>query len=218
MKSNPDIIWLDVAESSNDEARKAIDSLDNLSVVAVRCQTKGRGQRTNTWETAPGQNLTFSIVLKDLQILPSEQIAISQITALSVVEFLEMHDISARIKLPNDIYVGTKKICGILIENSICSNKIVWSIIGIGININQTIFPASLPNPTSILLETKLTKLVQDANPDLQLNLDPNLDLDIQLEHFHKTFSSYHTKYLSRRTETALDALEHLFKSKLLAL
>ena len=218
MKNITDILWLDKAESSNDEARKAIDSLDNLSVVAVRCQTKGRGQHTNTWETEPGQNLTFTIVLKDLQILPSEQIAISQITALSVVEFLEMHDISARIKLPNDIYVGTKKICGILIENSICSNKIVWSIIGIGININQTIFPASLPNPTSILLETKLTKLVQDANPDLQLNLDPNLDLDIQLEHFHKIFSSYHTKYLSRRTETALDALEHLFKSKLLTL
>ena len=218
MKSNPDIIWLDVAESSNDEARKAIDSLDNLSVVAVRCQTKGRGQHTNTWETEPGQNLTFTIVLKDLQILPSEQIAISQITALSVVDFLAMHDIEAKIKLPNDIYVDAKKICGILIENSICSNKIVWSIIGIGININQTIFPASLPNPTSILLETKLTKLVQDANPDLQLNLDPNLDLDIQLEHFHKIFSSYHTKYLSRRTETALDALEHLFKSKLLTL
>ena len=68
MKSNPDIIWLDVAESSNDVARMAIDSLDNLSVVAVRCQTKGRGQRANTWETAPGQNLTFTIVLKDLEI------------------------------------------------------------------------------------------------------------------------------------------------------
>ena len=218
MKSNPDIIWLDVAESSNDEARKAIDSLDNLSVVAVRCQTKGRGQRTNTWETAPGQNLTFSIVLKDLQILPSEQIAISQITALSVVDFLASHGIEAKIKLPNDIYVDAKKICGILIENSICSNKMKWSIIGIGINVNQTTFPSSLPNPTSILLQKYRTKLVQDANPDLQLNLDPNLDLDIQLEYFHKIFSSYHTKYLSRRIETALDELENLFKSKLLAL
>ena len=81
MKNKADILWLDTAESSNDEARKAIDSLDNLSVIAVRCQTKGRGQRTNTWETAPGKNLTFSIVLKNLDILPNEQIAISQITA-----------------------------------------------------------------------------------------------------------------------------------------
>lgn len=202
MKSNPDIIWLDVAESSNDEARKAIDSLDNLSVIAVRCQTKGRGQRTNTWETAPGQNLTFSIVLKDLVILPSEQIAISQITALSVVDFLRMHGIESNIKLPNDIYVGNKKICGILIENSICSNRLRWSIVGIGINVNQTTFPSSLPNPTSILLECDRTKL----------------DLNTQLEYFHKIFSSYHTKYLSRRIETSLDELEHLFKSKLLAL
>ena len=206
MKSNPDIIWLDVAESSNDEARKAIDNLDNLSVIAVRCQTKGRGQRTNTWLSNPNENLTFSIVLKDLKILPSEQIAISQITALSVVDYLARHGISAKIKLPNDIYVGTKKICGILIEHSIRSNKIMWSIIGIGINVNQTVFPSSLPNPTSILLERDQTKLVQDTN----------LDLDIQLEHFHKIFSSYYTKYLSCRNETALTELDHLFKTQLL--
>ena len=216
MKNKADILWLDTAESSNDEARKAIDSLDNLSVIAVRCQTKGRGQRTNTWETAPGKNLTFSIVLKNLDILPIEQIAISQITALSVVDYLKSHGIDSRIKLPNDIYVGRKKICGILIENSICSSKMKWSIIGIGINVNQTIFPSSLPNPTSILLESDQTKLAQYTNQDLQQNLDPNLDLDIQLEHFHKIFSSYYTKYLNCRNETTLAELDNLFKSKLL--
>ena len=201
MKSNPDIIWLDVAESSNDEARKAIDSLDNLSVVAVRCQTKGRGQRTNTWETAPGQNLTFSVVLKDFEILPKEQIAISQITALSVVDFLSMHGIESNIKLPNDIYVGNKKICGILIENSICSNRLRWSIVGIGINVNQTTFPSSLPNPTSILLEKS----------------NPELDLTQQLAKFHEIYSAYYTKYLSSRNEIALTELDYLFKSKLLS-
>ena len=214
MKNNPDIIWLNVAESSNDEARKAIDSLDNLSVIAVRCQTKGRGQRTNTWETEPGQNLTFSIVLKDLEILPSEQIAISQITALSVVDFLESHGIAAKIKLPNDIYVGTKKICGILIENSIRGGQITWSIIGIGINVNQTTFPASLPNPTSILVETAASEHDQEIIP----NLNHKLDLDLQLVRFHDIYCSYCTKYLSCRNETSLTELDHLFKSKLLAL
>lgn len=212
MKSNPDIIWLDVAESSNDVARMAIDSLDNLSVVAVRCQTKGRGQRTNTWETAPGQNLTFTIVLKDLEILPSEQIAISQITALSVVEFLEMHGIGAKIKLPNDVYVGTKKICGILIENSLRGSHITWSIIGIGINVNQTVFPSSLPNPTSILLETKVSGHAQEAIAAA------SLDLDLQLANFHKIYSSYYTKYLSDRNESTLSELDQLFKSKLISL
>ena len=202
MKNNPDIIWLEAAESSNDEARRTIDRLDNLSVVAVRCQTAGRGQGTNSWESAPGENLTFSVVLKKLDILPNQQIAISQITSLSIVEFLEHHGIEARIKLPNDIYVGAKKICGILIENSIRSNRIVWSIIGIGINVNQTIFPSSLPNPTSILLEKDIHKL----------------NLDHELTQFHKVYSSYYTKYINSRSETNLAELDQLFKSKLICI
>ena len=202
MKNNPDIIWLDKAESSNDEARKAIDTLDNLSVVAVRCQTAGRGQGTNSWESAPGENLTFSVVLKDLDISPKEQIAISQITAISVVDFLSKHGIEAKIKLPNEIYARSKKICGILIENSICSNRLRWSIVGIGINVNQTTFPSSLPNPTSILLEKS----------------NPELDLTQQLAKFHEIYSAYYTKYLSSRNESALTEVDYLFKSKLLSL
>lgn len=236
MKNNPDIIWLDVAESSNDEARKAIDSLDNLSVVAVRCQTSGRGQGTNSWESAPGENLTFSIVLKDLNILPKEQIVISQITALSVVELLEKHGIEAKIKLPNDIYVGSKKICGILIENTLCSNKIRWSIIGIGINVNQTVFPTHLPNPTSILLETGIhgPGMCRKINPEKGLGLDlsqeqsqqqnsnPCLDLNQLLIEFHEIYSQYYhnhiirNNYLDDNSKSRLEALDQLFRSKLI--
>lgn len=220
MKNNPDIIWLDVAESSNDEARKAIDSLDNLSVVAVRCQTSGRGQGTNSWESAPGENLTFSIILKDLNILPKEQIVISQITALSVVELLEKHGIEAKIKLPNDIYVGSKKICGILIENTLCSNKIRWSIIGIGINVNQTVFPTHLPNPTSILLETGIhgPGMCRKINPEKGLGLD----LNQLLIEFHEIYSQYYhnhiirNNYLDDNSKSRLEALDQLFRSKLI--
>ena len=220
MKNNPDIIWLDVAESSNDEARKAIDSLDNLSVVAVRCQTSGRGQGTNSWESAPGENLTFSIVLKDLDILPNQQIAISQITALSVVKFLELHGIDAKIKLPNDIYVGSRKICGILIENSLCGNKIRWSIIGIGINVNQTVFPTHLPNPTSILLETGIhgPGVCRKINPEKGLGLD----LNQLLIEFHEIYSQYYhnhiirNNYLDDNSKSRLEALDQLFRSKLI--
>ena len=200
MKNNPDIIWLDNAESSNDEARKAIDTLDNLSVVAVRCQTAGRGQGTNSWVSAPGENLTFSVVLKDPDISASEVVAISQITALSVVDFLSKHGIEAKIKLPNDIYVRSKKICGILIENSLCGNKIKWSIVGIGINVNQTIFPSSLPNPTSMLLEKNFTAQ----------------SLDLLLNQFHEIYSDHYSHYLSSRSEGKLNALAQLFNSKLL--
>ena len=225
MKNNPDIIWLDKAESSNDEARKAIDALDNLSVVAVRCQTRGRGQGTHTWETSPGENLTFSVVLKDLDILPNEQIAISQITALAVVELLARNGIEAQIKLPNDIYVADRKICGILIENTLCAAKIKWSIIGIGINVNQTVFPSHLPNPTSIALEklnhshsshqfsdsdmpisTKANigmrpdlntpPLDQNNGRSLDMNLDARLDLKLLLEKFHEIYSEYYYDYI----------------------
>lgn len=203
MKNNPDIIWLDVAESSNDEARRAIDSLDNLSVVAVRCQTSGRGQGTHTWESAPGENLTFSVVLKEPGIFPNEQIAISHTAALAVVELLGRLGIEARIKLPNDIYVGTKKICGILIENSLYSNRIQWSIIGIGINVNQTVFPTSLPNPTSVATEH---------------NQESWLDLHQLLLDFYEIYSQYYRRYLGCRNESNLEALDQLFSSILLGL
>ena len=212
MKNNPDIIWLDVAESSNDEARKAIDSLDNLSVVAVRCQTSGRGQGTNSWESAPGENLTFSIILKDLNILPKEQIVISQITALSLVELLEKHGIEAKIKLPNDIYVGSRKICGILIENTLCAGKIKWSIVGIGINVNQTAFPSSLPNPTSILLEKGYSAITPDQNPGT------SLDLELVLQEFHEIYSEYYSNFIISSIEPKLNELARLFQSKLLDL
>ena len=207
MKNKPDIIWLDETDSSNDEARRAIDSLDNLSVVAVRCQTAGRGQGTNSWLTAPGENLTFSIVLKDFDILPKELVAISQITALSIVDFLSLYGIDARIKLPNDIYVGARKISGILIENSICAGKLRWSIIGIGINVNQTVFPTSLPNPTSISLEKN--------HPTHNLH-NHDLDLNMLLLQFREIFTEYYSQYIFCRDEGRLQILEQLFKSKLL--
>ena len=229
MKNNPDIIWLDVAESSNDEARRAIDSLDNLSVVAVRCQTSGRGQGTHTWESAPGENLTFSVVLKEPGIFPNEQIAISQITALAVVRFLALHGIDAKIKLPNDIYVGDRKICGILIENTLCAGKIKWSIVGIGINVNQTTFPSSLPNPTSILLEKSYYAPTPDKNPEAPL------DLKLLLQQFHEIYSEYYYDYISDKSnfpgthensripsdnssKTKLEVLDQHFRFKLLNL
>jgi BirA family biotin operon repressor/biotin-[acetyl-CoA-carboxylase] ligase len=222
MKNKADILWLESAESSNDEARKAIDSLDNLSVVAVRCQTSGRGQGTHSWESAPGENLTFSVVLKDFDISPKEQIAISQITALSVVDLLSRYEVAAKIKLPNDIYVGTKKICGILIENSLCGNNLRWSIVGIGININQTVFPSHLPNPTSLLLEMPVGQNPVQSTPQVQ-----HLELNKLLTQFHEIYSRYYDCYISHNTdldstdlgnthESKLEALDQLFRSKLL--
>ena len=156
MSKKHDILWLEETDSTNRYARRHISSIDNMSVIATKIQTAGKGQGEHTWQSEPGKNLLFSIVLKNPSILPSQQVRISDIVAESVKELLANHDIEAWIKPPNDIWVKEKKICGILIEHSLIGNRISWSIIGIGLNVNQSSFPDDLPNPTSMILENKV--------------------------------------------------------------
>lgn len=179
MKSKYDIIWLNSVDSTNDEAKRNISNLDNLSVLSTLSQTKGRGQRGNIWLSEPGENLLFSIVLKSpfLTIQAYDQVVISQITSLAVVDLLAAHDIEAKIKWPNDIYVGDKKICGMLIENTVLGNWITSSVIGIGLNVNQRNFDVSLPNPTSI-------SLCQDG-------ISEKISIERLLEEFMEIFVEY---------------------------
>ena len=129
------------------------------TVVLTHNQEQGRGQRGTFWESEAGKNLTLSILLKPTFLRPDDQFSISKAIALGVadcvVNVLDM--ISVKIKWPNDIYIGDKKVAGILIENSVSGNSIGHSIIGIGINVNQEKFSAELPNPTSFKLIAKKT-------------------------------------------------------------
>ena len=155
MTKRTDIIWIERVDSTNEEVKRHISDIDNLSVLSAFEQTAGRGQRGNTWSSKAGENLLFSIVVKFGQdgiepLQAYDQFVISEIAALSVVDLLAINDIEARVKWPNDIYVGTEKICGILIENSLSGSELSHSIIGIGLNVNQTEFDPTLPNPTSM--------------------------------------------------------------------
>ena len=153
MEDSAAIIWLKLTDSTNDEARRRLDVLDNLSVVAARTQTSGRGQGDHTWTSEPGQNLTFTFVLKFPPCAPlsaSEILRITQAVTHALREYLLSKGVVARIKWPNDIYVGDKKICGILIENILGGKQVAASMVGIGLNLNQSRFPADLPNPVSL--------------------------------------------------------------------
>ncbi len=155
MKEN--IQWVDSCRSTNTLMKETGSALPHGSVIAARDQWAGRGQRGNSWEAAPGENLTFSLMLRDSGLKASEQFFISEAVALGIVDALRLiipsqHDIA--IKWPNDIYVGNKKICGILIENSLAGNGISRSIAGIGININQEKFFSDAPNPVSVISYT----------------------------------------------------------------
>ena len=170
--TNNNIIWLDTIDSTNDEAKRKINTLSHLSVIAAYQQTSGRGQRGNTWSSEVGKNLTFSIIIKygndgydDL--IPSNQFIISKIASIAVLDLLSMYGIKAEIKWPNDIYVNDKKIAGILIEHTLHGNSIAYSIIGIGINVNQRCFDQSLYNPTSVVLESPEIEI-----PNLQTILE----------------------------------------------
>lgn len=155
LQAETGIIWLERAESTNHELRSRIDGLDNLSVIAAREQTAGRGQGDHSWFSSPGANLTFSMLMRFGEGWPvtlgsSDAAFVTRICTLAIHDYLLDRGIESRIKWPNDIWVGERKICGILIENSSMGGQLSWSIAGIGLNVNETSWPAELPNPVSM--------------------------------------------------------------------
>ena len=155
LQAETGIIWVESSKSTNSELRRRIDSLDNLSVIAAAEQTAGRGQGGHSWFSSPRTNLTFSMLLRfgpgfPVTLGASEAVTVTHIAALAVRDYLLTKGIDSRIKWPNDIWVGDRKICGMLIENSSCAGRLVSSIAGIGLNVNESSWPAELPNPVSM--------------------------------------------------------------------
>jgi BirA family biotin operon repressor/biotin-[acetyl-CoA-carboxylase] ligase len=148
-------IYYETLPSSNSEAiRLASAGASEGTVVVCREQTAGRGQRDNRWESAHGKNLTVSLILRPTSIAADELFIMSKTFSLAVVRSLNQYGIDAAIKWPNDIYVATRKIAGILIEHSFWGNELVFSVTGLGLNVNQLTFPTMDIVPTSIAAET----------------------------------------------------------------
>lgn len=121
------------------------------SLVITDQQKSGRGQRGNTWESQPGMNLTFSLILKPAFLPVKDQFLLSIITSLAIRDYLaEILKDTVEIKWPNDILVNEFKICGILIENQITGDRFNNVIVGIGLNVNQTQFAS--PAATSLAI------------------------------------------------------------------
>ena len=142
------IYHLDITASTNDDARD--EKYREGDVVWADFQTAGRGQRGHEWHSRKGENLTFSVVLEPTFMAIAEQFAVSEVVALSLVDMLSEYGIEAKIKWTNDIYVGDKKLVGILIEHSLAPTTLRRTIVGIGINVNQQEFDPSIPNPVSM--------------------------------------------------------------------
>jgi BirA family biotin operon repressor/biotin-[acetyl-CoA-carboxylase] ligase len=149
------IIHLSETASTNSYAIELIDKKrpTNFCIIRSDFQTKGRGQDTNTWESEKGKNLIFSIILFP-PFGAEHQFILNKAISLGIWDYLkkELSTQSISIKWPNDIYVGDKKICGILIQNSIMGTKLEYVVAGIGLNVNQALFKSDAPNPVSMTL------------------------------------------------------------------
>lgn len=151
-------IHLESTTSTNSEMKAMASELEANTVISATEQSAGRGQRGNSWESAPGANVTMSMLLKPQHIRGAEQFYVSQIVALAVADVVETilnrsesgRDRRVGVKWPNDIYVDDEKICGILIENTLSGTSIVHSVAGIGLNVNQERFVSDAPNPVSL--------------------------------------------------------------------
>ena len=146
------IIKLNAIDSTNNYLKKLLleTVLDDFSVVVANHQTQGKGQMGSEWVSEKGKNLTFSILKSKTSLLLHQKFMLSILVSLSIVKTLEGYNIpKLAIKWPNDILSDHHKIAGILIENSIKNQQIEFSVIGIGLNVNQETFEG-LPKVCSL--------------------------------------------------------------------
>lgn len=151
---NYNFIHIPQVDSTNRYAHQLITSgsAGEGDVITTHNQTSGVGQVDNFWESEPGKNLTMSIIVEPRHLEASNQFVITQQVSLAIWQtiksYLKGHNVY--IKWPNDIYVNSLKLGGVLIQNFILGSSISFSIIGIGININQRDFLSDAPNPVSM--------------------------------------------------------------------
>lgn len=121
------------------------------TVILAESQTAGRGQQQNKWYSSKGESLAFSLLLKPSFLSLAQQFNLIRIVSLGVYDaLLPLVGNSLKIKWPNDIYIGDRKLGGMLIENQVQGSTIKSSVVGIGLNINQNNFPDWVPNPISV--------------------------------------------------------------------
>lgn len=184
---------IELLSKSNPSEGTAIYALD---------QFDGRGQIGRKWQSEDGQNVSVSIILYPKFLLASDQFSLNMLISLAVKETIE-HFIEqkATIKWPNDIYVKDRKIAGILIQNLLSGKYLKSSVLGIGINVNQSQFDPLIPNPTSLITETQKSFNILDVMAILFENLNKYYKplLDGQMD---SLFHEYHMSLYRRNVKS----------------
>ena len=161
-------------------------------VVVSDFQKKGRGQRGNNWYSQKGKNITLSLVVES-QIIIKRQYDLVMIVSLSIKDLLLSLGIKSYIKWPNDILVNKKKISGILIDNIVSKDIIAYSIVGIGLNVNQIVFEEYTPQATSLSLQLNRSLILQEIRDKLLICIKNRLNtyrkgIDMKEEYLNSVF------------------------------
>ena len=187
-------------DSTNNYLKNSYKLLNNFTFVVTDYQTNGKGRNDRVWSSEEGKNLMFSFLIKDQDLLKKFS-ALSIIGAVEVAKLLEDYQIKdVSIKWPNDVLIGDKKVCGILLEGQILE----YLVVGIGLNVNQKVFPEGLRRPaTSLSLEANkdfdINELEQKLFSNIVKDLS-NLDEEAILNYFRN-----HNYLLNKRVEVLVN-------------
>ncbi len=167
-------IELQAIDSTNEYAKALLSKSKPAegTVIFAHEQSAGKGQFGKKWESTKGENLTFSVILYPDFLEAGNAHRLNQAISLALHDFFESLNVTTRIKWPNDIYSGDDKLAGILIENALLKEHLSYSVIGIGINVNQTAFSPGILNPVSLKMvlgkQFELIALLHDFFPFLE--------------------------------------------------
>jgi len=160
------------------------------TVILTYNQTAGRGQIGSKWESAPDKNVSMSVILHPKFLAAREQFNLNAAVSLAIFDVVRLYVKDVKVKWPNDIYIGKKKVAGILIQNTLTGKNIQSSVVGIGLNVNQTEFISDAPNPSSLQLEIEkeidLPQIVQEIVQALEkryLQLKSGMSKQIRREY-----------------------------------
>ena len=193
-------IHFDIIDSTNTYLKNSYRLLNNFTFASASYQSHGKGRNERIWQSKKGDNLLFSLLLKEKKYMDYAS-KMSLFMAVEIAQILQLYGIkNVSIKWPNDVYVNNKKICGILTESQIPD----YLVIGVGLNVNQKEFPDGLRSlPTSMCLESKKTYDIDELKIELFgqiINSFNNVKVEKYLEYFIE-----HNYLLEKRVKVTIN-------------
>src|SRR5690554_1728248 len=172
------LIKLNAIDSTNTflSELSRVNTLESPTVVLTDNQTAGRGQRGTTWHSEPGKSLSMSVYVRPKKLLAQDQFYLSMLVSISIQKVLKDFGVpKVKVKWPNDILSHSKKLVGILIENTIKQGEISASIIGIGVNVNTRLVK-SLPKLGSMYTQTNKNFVIEEVAKRIAEDLVPKIE------------------------------------------